>query len=108
MGRILCIYSIVWHFYARITTDGFIAFPHALGGLDAPSSLQALQHVYRRGLDWFQEHRAFRLGLGMCFGPFGTCGRTPLWMKRTALLGSLMNDTDCEHPSCLRVLQHLN
>ena len=37
---------------------------------DLPSCLQALRHVYRRGLDWFQQSRSFRFGLTMCFGSF--------------------------------------
>jgi hypothetical protein len=45
---------------------------------DLPSCLQVLWHVYRRGLDWFQQHWSFRLGLAMCIvPPFGT------WMMRT-------------------------
>ena len=51
---------------------------------DLPSCLQVIRHVYRRGLDWFQQCRSFRLGSKMYFGPFGTF--THGWTEQQALL----------------------
>jgi hypothetical protein len=72
---------------------------------DFPSCLQVLRHVYRRGLDWFQQCKSFRLGLklSLLHLPHGRA----LWTKRTALLQFLLNKMDRDLPSCLQVLRHV-
>jgi hypothetical protein len=76
---------------------------------DLPSCLRALWHVYRRGLDWFQQPWSFRSGLTMCFGLYCACCWLHGWTKLTALLLGflLMNKMDRDLPSCLRALWHV-
>jgi hypothetical protein len=73
---------------------------------DLPSCLQVLRHVYRRGLDWFQWCQSFRLGYPCVLVHFTLAGRTRL-DAGMALLQFLMNEMDCDLPSCLQVLRHV-
>ena len=73
---------------------------------DLPSCLQVLRHVYRRGLDWFQQVSVFSFGVEKCVLVQVTHG-CALWTKWTAILQFLLNKMDCNLPSCLRVLWHV-
>ena len=52
---------------------------------DLPSCLQALWHVYRRGLDWSQQRQSFRLGYSSVLVLFVVTAYTHGCAKWTAL-----------------------
>jgi hypothetical protein len=59
---------------------------------DLPSCLRALRHVYRRGLDWFQQCQSFGLGYSSVLVHF--VAYTHGWTKRTALYVQLQHGQD--------------
>ena len=66
--------------------------------------LRALWHVNRRGLDWFQQRRSFRLGYSCVLVPLVHRHSMSGWQAQTYYL---MNKMDHDLPSCLRVLRHV-
>ena len=82
----------------------------SLGKMDCRlyPSLRVIRRVYKRGLDWFQQPRSFRLGYSCVlvhFGPF--CHKEAFCTKRMALLQFLIDEMDCQLPPCLRVLRRV-
>ena len=107
MGLILCIAPLVHlHVAGWNGCNGAMALLYFLmNEMDwvLHPCLQVLWHVYRRGLDWFQQPWSFRLETKMCFGPFH---RMYARLDEMAnFLRFLINEMDL--PSCLRVLQHV-
>ena len=88
-------------------TDSFIAIPHEQR-LDwkLPPCLRVLRHVYRRGLDWFQQCQSFRLGYSSVLVHF--VAYTHGWIKWTTLCktAAWTRWIPSIHP-CLRVLWHV-
>jgi hypothetical protein len=93
------------HFY-WMRQPALLGIPMDKMDCDLPSGLQVLRHVYRRGLNWFQQCQSFRLGYSFVLVQFVTWMHG-WWTKRTALLQFLLNKMDRDLPSCLQVLQHV-
>ena len=87
-------------------TDSFIAIPHEQDGLGAPSLFAGTSACIQKRSGLVPTVSVLSFGLLNVFWSILHMDAHG-WTKRTALLQFLMNEMDCDLPSCLRVLRHV-
>ena len=96
-----------WLVHGRMKWTALLGYLMDKMDCEIPPCLQVLRHVYRRGLDWFQQCESFRLGCSFVLVYTAHAAGCVAVRNLQLCWDSSLNENDRDHPSCLQALWHV-